>query len=85
MHAQSCGTLVSIFVQLFFRKTSNTIDLNSTEVNYSFLQESVMIPLWLNLEVTHVVSAWSHWSEALYMHLAGGEAWEIESLFQKWV
>lgn len=44
-----------------------------------------MIPLWLNLEVTHVVSAWSHWSEALYMHLAGGEAWEIESLFQKWV
>lgn len=31
-----------------------------------------MIPLWLNLEVTHVVSAWSHWSEALYMHLAGG-------------
>lgn len=38
-------TLVSIFVQLFFRETSNTIDLNSTEVNYSFPQESVMIPL----------------------------------------
>lgn len=71
MHAQSCGTLVSIFVQLFFKETSNTIDLNSTEVNYSFLQESVMIPLWLNLEVTHV-SAWSHWSEAHHVHLAGG-------------
>lgn len=54
MHVQSCGTLVSIFVQLFFRETSNTIDLNTTEVNYSILQESEMIPLWLNLEVTHV-------------------------------
>lgn len=70
MHAR--GALVSIYVQLFFKESSHKIDLNSTQVNFALLQKSEMIPLWLDLEATHV-SAWSHWSEAHHMHLAGRE------------
>lgn len=40
---------LNIYFKLFFRETSNKMDLNSTHVHFSFLQKSEMIPLWVDL------------------------------------
>lgn len=69
-----------MYFQLFFRETSNKIDLSSAQVNFSILQKSETITRWLNLEVAHI-SARSCWSEACPVHVA----WEMELLFWKWV
>lgn len=58
------------------------MDLNSTQVNFSFLQKPEAGPLWPSLEVAHISARSCRFSLSRAHSWAG--AWEMELLLWKW-